>query len=883
MSNTSNKLTGKNSQLPGLHGAIQLYVHGELQGEFPVGAAPLNVGRSMDCDIVLADSAISKRHARIAASERGVVVKDLGSAHGIVVDGRPQQEHEISSKGSFSILQYQFRYLSGNDYRLEKSRGGEGLATGRPTGRAAIPGAHSAAYAPGENYGMPDNYGTLPDEPNFLAEILGVIRERWRLIALLAVAAVVLGFIHNFLTKPAFETNAVVQVEPKIREIGGPFSDTDDSRKVNDALIDEVQILQSRSVLGQVVDDLSLSIKANPSYFPVIGAAIARIRSGSDGLREPLFGLTGYAWSDESVKVDSMDIPERFIDQKFVIVSGANGAYQVSDSEGRRLATGQVGEPLSGWLPSDEPSSLFVSKLIANRGTEFILTKLPRLEAINSLRDSLGISDAGVDSSILRLSLTGTSPTGIAEIVNNVVSTYVMRNVQQQSEEATRTLQFVENQIPIAKEKLEIAESKLSELRLQRGSVDLSSDTQVVLEKIVRLESQLSELRTTRAQLVERFTPQHPRVRSLDAQLVDLGQELVVAEAQVKELPTTEREVLSVSREVAVASELYVNLVNRAQELQVVSAYAATKGNVRVVDYASVPLLPFKPNRPLILAMYLILGLIAAGGIIMFERQLTNAVRDPELIEAKLNLPIYATLSHSSHQASLNGRESGAKPILAISNPADMAIEGMRSLRTSLQFAFVNAENNILLITAPSAQVGKTFVASNLAVVLASSGRSVIVIDADLRRGTLHQQFGLSREPGLADSIGGDVELAKVAHTTDFQGLSVITAGAIPPNPSELLMHDRFFAQLNSLSKEYDHVIIDSPPVLAVTDAALLSRLAGVVLLVVKCGGHSMRQIEQSVKQLTRVGANVRGIVFNEVPEYAGKAYGKHLYREYKG
>ena len=193
-----------------------------------------------------------------------------------------------------------------------------------------------------------------------------------------------------------------------------------------------------------------------------------------------------------------------------------------------------------------------------------------------------------------------------------------MRNVQQQSEDATRTLQFVEEQIPIAKEKMESAEARLSELRLSRGSVDLSRDTQVVLDRIVRLETQVSELERSRAQLIERFTPKHPRVQSLDAQLGDLGRKLDAAESATKELPTTEREVLSVSREVAVASELYVSLVNRAQELQVVSAYAATTGNVRVVDYASQPVFPFRPNKPLLLTIYLMLGFLTGAGIILF-------------------------------------------------------------------------------------------------------------------------------------------------------------------------------------------------------------------------------------------------------------------------
>lgn len=171
----------------------------------------------------------------------------------------------------------------------------------------------------------------------------------------------------------------------------------------------------------------------------------------------------------------------------------------------------------------------------------------------------------------------------------------------------------------------------------------------------------------------------------------------------------------------------------------------------------------------------------------------------------------------------------------------------------------------------------------NLGAVLAASGRTVVVVDADLRRGVLHDQFNIPREPGLADAISGDVELRDITNETDIDGLYAVTAGARPPNPSELLMHQRFMAQLEDLSTRFDHVIIDSPPVLAVTDSSLVSRLAGVVLLVVKSGVHPMREIEQTVKHLVRVGANIRGVVFNDMPQSAGSVYGYGSYDEKTG
>ena len=884
MNKATSKLLENQAQMPDMVGVIRLYVHGNLEREYPLGAKPLVIGRSTECDVILPNSAISRRHAKVIAGDSVAVVKDLGSAHGIQVDGQAIQEYELRSRDQFSILQYQFKFTSAADYKMEQeSQADHATATIGAFGpKSGDPVNSAGSVPPGDYYGAPGGVRPPIDGSTFLAEVLAVAREKWRLIAAFMVAALIGGLLHGFLAVPMFDTNAQVQVESKIREVGGPFLDFENSQRVSDALVDEVEVLRSRTVLGEAVDNLGLSIKASPSYFPFVGSAIARTRSGDDIVAEPLFGSSEFAWSSESIVVESMDIPSGYLRQQFKIIAGNNGTYEVVDADGNALARGRVGELLSGWLPSDEPSSLFISELRANRGVVFKLTKIPSMVAIENLRNALRITDGGISSSIIRLSLSGPEPEKIAKTVDEIITVYVQQTVERQTEEAVRTLQFVEQQIPRAMENMEAAEARLNDLRLQRGSVDLPSDTQVVLDKIVRLEAQVSELQWSRAQLIERFTPQHPRVRSLDAQLRNLQQNLAGAESQVVQLPTTQREVLSISREVAVASGLYLSLVNRAQELQVVSAYAATTGNARVVDYAILPLLPFRPNKQFLLVIYLMLGLLLSAGFILFQRELHNVVRDPELIEARLNLPIYATLTHSSHQETLGNQDPGSgTPLLAAASPTDSAIEGMRSLRTSLQFAFVNSHNNVLLITGPTARIGKTFISSNLAAVLAASGRSVVVIDADLRRGTLHGQFNLSREPGLADVIGGGIELDDVIHKTELEGLHVVSAGAIPPNPSELLMHERFVSQLQVLSTQFDHVIIDSPPVLAVTDPALISRLAGVVLLVVKSGTHPMREIEQSVKQLMRVGANLKGVVFNDMPLSSGNVYGYRSYVEY--
>ena len=207
-----------------------------------------------------------------------------------------------------------------------------------------------------------------------------------------------------------------------------------------------------------------------------------------------------------------------------------------------------------------------------------------------------------------------------------------------------------------------------------------------------------------------------------------------------------------------------------------------------------------------------------------------------------------------------------------------MAVEALRSLRTALHFAQVDAPNNVVMLTGPAPGLGKSFVSLNLAAILATSGKKVVVIDADMRRGHMHEALLLPRGPGLSDVISGSVSLDQVLHATPVEGMRFIATGTIPPNPSELLLKEQFAQLLQTLSKEFDTVIIDTPPALAVTDAAVVGRLAGTTLLLLKSGEHPMRTIQDTYRRLHSAGVAVRGTLFNQLSVGDGK-YSNYSYR----
>ena len=246
---------------------------------------------------------------------------------------------------------------------------------------------------------------------------------------------------------------------------------------------------------------------------------------------------------------------------------------------------------------------------------------------------------------------------------------------------------------------------------------------------------------------------------------------------------------------------------------------------------------------------------------------------------------MYASIPFSKDQEMLErkGKTLQGSQLLAATNPADLSIEALRSLRTSLHFAMMEAKNNILMISGPSPGVGKSFVSANLAAIIAQAGQKVLLVDGDMRKGYLHKLVERAPEPGLSGLLVHTHTLADVINKTEVEGLHFIGRGSIPPNPSELLMHANFQALLDQLSKLYDLVIVDTPPILAVTDAALVGRLAGTSLIVTRFGLNPVKEIELTLQRFRHNGIESKGAIFNAVERKAAAyGYGNYGYYQYE-
>jgi len=272
----------------------------------------------------------------------------------------------------------------------------------------------------------------------------------------------------------------------------------------------------------------------------------------------------------------------------------------------------------------------------------------------------------------------------------------------------------------------------------------------------------------------------------------------------------------------------------------------------------------------------LFFGAAFGVAIAMLRHALKQGVEDPELIERALGLPLYATVPESQRQTQMN-RKAGAREnigVLSVLDTQDPTVESIRSLRTSIQFAASQTGHTVVLITGPSPDVGKSFIATNLAAVLGQLGGKVLIVDADMRRGHTYRYWGGRKKPGLSEVLSGQIDFETALQRDVAAGVDLLSNGEHPPNPAELLINPRMLELLANLREKYQWVVIDTPPVLAVTDATILGQHSDAVLMVVRSGAHSLREIAHATRRIEQAGVRVKGVVFNGTPVHGAYGYG---------
>tara|TARA_R110001606_G_scaffold399258_1_gene582795 strand:+ start:6228 stop:8441 length:2214 start_codon:yes stop_codon:yes gene_type:complete len=704
-----------------------------------------------------------------------------------------------------------------------------------------------------------------------------LVDAKWLILGT-TLLALALGLASTMLATPIYKADGLLQVEQKKGSVLG-FSEIGDVLGKEPSSSAEIAIITSRMVLGDVVDQLDSTIQVYPDRAALIGRFGAPAPA-APGAPKPVFA--GYRDSETLVRIKRFQVPPALEGRRFTLNADDQG-NPVLSLDDAVIASGPAGQPLAS-----EDNSIVLELGDWRPGNEeLVLVRQPRLSAINSLRGRLTVADQGKESGILSISLTGPSRERINAELNAISQTYLLQNINRQAAEAEKSLKFLNEQLPEVREKLNKAEEKLNAYRTQADSVDLSMETQSLLGRLVQMDSKLNDLKIKESEVAARFTKEHPSYRTLIDQRRSLEQQKADLNKQINGLPETQQEILRLTRDVQVNQQIYVNLLNRSQELQITKA--STVGNVRVIDDAVVLPSPVEPKKGLVIALSAALGLLLSAGYVLAAGLLRRGVETPDQLEEH-GIAVYAAIPLSERQQRLDRivslmtrRRKRARhepiPLLAVEDPTDLAVEALRSLRTSLHFATMEASNKVLMISGPSPEVGKSFVTANLAAVLAQVGQKVVVVDADMRKGHLHRYFDSDGHVGLSTWLSGQCELDKAILPTKVEGLHFVPRGQVPPNPSELLMHPRFNQLMEQLSAQYDLVLVDTPPILAVTDAAIIGQSAGTSLLVARYAVNSVKEVDVSVNRFEQNRIDIKGVILNCLERRASNEYGYYAYR----
>lgn len=688
-----------------------------------------------------------------------------------------------------------------------------------------------------------------------LGRLLGELIDHRKLIISVTALFTLFALVYALFATPIYQADALVQVEQKQgNAILSNLSQMIPGSQPSSA--PEITLLQSRMILGKTVSDLNLQAKAEQKYFPIFGKGWSRLI----GDKPANISITRlYLASDDG------ETPE------LTLIVKNNSQYTLTYND--KELDGQVGK-----LLDSDGISLNVASIDAEPGTVFSITYVSKLKAITDLQNSYTVIDEGKDTGMLTLSLIGEDPELIERIVDSISNNYLAQNISRQAAQDAKSLEFLNLQLPQVRRDLDVAEDKLNQYRRQKDSVDLSLEAKSVLEQIVNVDNQLNELTFRESEISQLYTKEHPTYKALMEKRKTLQDEKSKLNERVSSMPKTQQEILRLSRDVDSGQAVYMQLLNRQQELNIAKSSAI--GNVRIIDTAVTDTKPVKPKKIIVVLIGVILGCVVSVGLVLLRVFLRQGIESPEQLEEK-GINVYASIPVSETFVKKAAQRRGwrKKPqseiqgFLAVDNPADLAIESIRGLRTSLHFAMMEARNNVLMISGASPNAGKTFVSTNLAAVIAQTGKKVLLVDTDVRKGYTHKLFNVSNDNGLSDYLSGKIEITKAIQTIQPIGFDFISRGVVPPNPAELLMHRRFGELINWASQNYDIIVLDTPPILAVTDAAIIGHYAGTTLLVARFEQNTAKEIEVSFKRFEQSGVIAKGCILNGVVKKASSYY----------
>ncbi|RZG76967.1 polysaccharide biosynthesis tyrosine autokinase [Acinetobacter sp. WCHAc060025] len=710
------------------------------------------------------------------------------------------------------------------------------------------------------------------DDTIDLKELFFSLIAQWKVIALCVILSLICALLYLRVTTPVYSTDALVQVEDgksaASAALMGQLKDVAGGMGAKSPADAEIEILNSRLVLGKVIRDLNLDIQIKDTKDTFFHKLISKDKTQLSYSAKAVH----YQNNQANLSILKFEVPQYYLDKKLVIQFIDQNKFNLSYKE-QTIFKGTLNQ----FNKSQDNKGIWNIQINSSYPfkQDIAVTKLSLPSAVKYLQESYSVSEKGKMTGVIGLSLTGNNQEHITQVLNHILSTYHEQNIERKTLESKQTLGFLDQQLPELKKQLEESEIKFNKFREQYNTVDVTQESELMLKQNVELEKMRIELKQKQAEYSAKYTPDHPLMTEINAQLAAISKKSTELGQAIKRLPETQRLYLQLYRDVKVNTELYTELLNSYQQLKIVKA--GEIGNVRVIDTAIEPVKPIKPRKLIVLILSIFVGGFIGVLIALLRNMLSSGIKDSSRIENELDLPVYATVPRSPIQESRVQllKKKKSIPILAVKNSEDVAIESLRSIRTTIHFALNKAKNNIIAVSGPAPEIGKSFISTNLAAIFAQGDKKVLLIDADIRRGYLHKYFDRETSPGLTEYLTNQSSIEQcIVQSETVKNLDFLARGKNQGNASEMLSSSRFSELLVLLSQQYDHIIIDTPPVLAVTDGIIISQFVGVNLVVARYAKTQMKELELTINRFEQAGTKVNGIILNDVQASLGGNYG---------
>lgn len=728
------------------------------------------------------------------------------------------------------------------------------------------------------------------DEIDLMALLFAILRG-WKVILFFAVLGLVIGILYSRYVNPTFKSDALIQIEENSKGVAALGADISEliGSEVSKAQA-EAELIRSRMILEPVVNLLHLRIRLSD---PNIGA-LDRIKSNSTDTQINKPEGVSLKTEDGEAKISQFNVSQEYLNRAFTLTRTATGFVL---SNGFDDFKGQIGKAHL-FKGTDGQIQIKVDDLPAD-GYSVNITKQSFQTTTDQINSALSVVERGKQTGIIQLSMTGANQQQTSLILKQIVLSYIDQNQSRGSEETTKTISFMETQIPTLKKKLEDSEAVFNDFRKKYGTIDVGKEAELLLTENSQIDAQLNELKLKKADLTTYYTEEHPLVVQINEQLAVLNARKNEIDDTIAGLPEIQREFLQLSADTTINREIYLTLLKNYEQLKIVKA--GQIGFARIIDLPISTYKAIAPKKLQIMILAMLLGAMLGTMLVLLKNMLRNVVKDPERIESKTGVPVVATVPRSPLLTRLRKNKKAPNRLLAYVDNNSLSYEAIKSLRTNLMFGMpvqgrAGQRAKVILITGESPDVGNSFISANLTEVFAQLDKKVLIIDADMRLGELHRMFSMSQDNGLADYLSQDKthllksnakttevitsqessNLVSFIHPTGIDNIDFMPRGQHPRNPASLLANGSFNHLMAELNLHYDYIVIDSTPVLAASDAMILAQHADKVLMVTRYDDSIEGQLVYAVNQMNKANIKVDGIILNDVQQGIMSKYSYH-------